>query len=128
MDYSYETTSALSGFMIIVMMIVGLALWLFFGYCFKRIAEKAGVTETSIWWIPIVNLLLILRAANKPSWWLVLFLIPFVNFIVSFIVWIDVSRNLGHGTGWGVVAVILSIIGIPYLAFADSEEARPAIA
>ncbi|HVK39486.1 MAG TPA: DUF5684 domain-containing protein [Candidatus Kapabacteria bacterium] len=122
MEYSTETT-AMSGIAIVMFMLFGLAAHIFFGYCFKRIAEKAGETDTGIWWIPIVNYLLVLRAANKPGWWLVLLLIPFVNFIVLFIVWIEVSNRLGKGTGWGVVAVIFSIVGVPYLAFSDDTSA-----
>lgn len=125
MEYSTQTT-ALSGIAIIMIMLAGLAFHLFFGYCFKLIAEKTGETETGLWWIPIVNYLLVLKAANKPAWWLVLFLIPFVNFIVMFIVWIDVSNNLGKGTLWGVIAVLVSIVGVPYLAFSD--DTRGAIA
>lgn len=114
------------GGMMIFILVLALAFHLFFGYCFKRIAEKAGNDDTGIWWIPLANYLLVLRAAGKPAWWLILLLIPFVNIITMFIVWIEVSRNLGHGTAWGVIAVLVSIIGIPYLAFAN--EPSPAIA
>jgi hypothetical protein len=126
MDYSNESSGLLAGFGFIMFMLFGLAFHLFFGYCFKKIAEKTGDTDTSLWWIPIVNLLLIIKAADKPAWWIVLLLIPLVNIIVLFIVWIDVSNNLGKGTGWGVVAALIGIIGIPYLAFSD--DTRPAIA
>ena len=120
------TTMAAATGVIIVSLLFGLAFYIFFSFCLKKIAEKAGIQETGIWWIPIVNLLLLLRVAEKPSWWLILFLVPLANIVVMFIVWIDVSNRLGHGTAWGVIAAILSPIGVPYLAFSDSPNSAVA--
>jgi hypothetical protein len=121
MDDTAAATTAF-GMMTVFFLIFAVAAHLFFGYCFKRIAERSGQTETGIWWVPIANYLLVLRAAGKPGWWLILMLIPFVNLVVFFIVWLEVARVLGHGTGWGVVAVLIPIIGVPFLAFADAPQ------
>jgi hypothetical protein len=125
-DYSTGATMAMSGVFIVFAIVLGLAVHLFVGYCFKRIAEKAGEEDTSIWWIPIVNYLLIFRVAGKPGWWLLLLLVPFANIIVLFVTWIEVSQRLGHGALWGVLAVIIGIVGIPFLAFSEPQE--PALA
>ena len=110
--------------MMIFAFVIGIAFYLFFGYCMKLIAEKTGHTENSWWaWIPIMNILLLLQVAGKEAWWIVLFLIPGVNIIVSIIVWMEVAKARGKENWWGIIAALFAIIGIPYLAFSDSEAA-----
>ncbi len=52
--------------------------------------------------IPIYNIILLLEIAGRPLWWIVLFLIPLVNFIVAILVSMDVARNFGKGVGFGL--------------------------
>src|SRR3954467_14537729 len=80
----------------LVMFVVGIAFYLFLAYCFKQIAEKSGHTENSWWaWIPIMQNLLMLEVAGKPMWWIVLYVVPFVNIIVSILVMIEVAKARG---------------------------------
>lgn len=85
-----------------------------------RIYEKAGQPGwASI--IPFVNIYFLLQIAKKPSWWLLLFLIPFVNLVIIFIVNIEVAKNFGKSTGFGVGLTLLSIIFVPILGFGDDK-------
>lgn len=105
---------------LVFIIVMGLAFHLFFGYCFKRIAEKSGHEESAgLWWIPIVNYLIPIRVAGKPGWWLVLFIIPGVNIVAGIIVWMAVAEALGRENWWGIIAALVGIIGIPVLAFSD---------
>src|SRR5437588_224379 len=62
----------------VVLMIV--SLW--------KIFTKAGQPGwASI--IPIYNLYILLKICGRPGWWILLMLIPFVNFIIAIIVLID---------------------------------------
>jgi hypothetical protein len=111
---------AMAAGMGIFMLVIAVVFILFFGYCIKLIAEKTGRTEhVGLWWIPIAQYLPLLDIAGKPAWWIILLLVPLVNFVVLFIVMMEVAKARGKDAIWGVVAVLLPIIGFPYLAFSD---------
>lgn len=71
--------------------------------------------------IPIYNIIVLLEIAGKPAWWVILFLIPFVNFVMIFIVSIAVAKNFGKGTGFGIGLALLGFIFGPILAFGDAQ-------
>lgn len=76
--------------------------------------------------IPIYNTIVMLQIIGRPVWWIVLFLIPFVNFVVAIIVAIDLAKSFGKDAGMGILVALLPIIGYPILAFGDSKYVGPA--
>ncbi len=42
--------------------------------------------------IPIFNLYILCKVAGRPGWWVLLMLIPFVNFIIAIILLIDLAK------------------------------------
>lgn len=70
--------------------------------------------------IPIYNVYLLLKIADRPAWWLVLFIIPVVNIIIQVIVSIDVAKNFGKGVGYGIGLTFLAFIFYPLLGFGDA--------
>jgi Family of unknown function (DUF5684) len=75
--------------------------------------------------VPIYNAVVLLKIAGKPVWWLLLLLIPFVNFVVIFMVYISLAKNFGKGAGFGIGLVLLGIIFFPILAFGDARYLGP---
>ncbi len=71
--------------------------------------------------IPIYNIILMLEIAGRPLWWIILLLIPIVNFVVAIIVSIDIARNFGKGAGFGLGLAILGFIFYPILGFGDAQ-------
>ncbi|HOW19892.1 MAG TPA: DUF5684 domain-containing protein [Phycisphaerae bacterium] len=71
--------------------------------------------------IPIYNLVLMLKVAGKPFWWIVLMIIPLVNIIVGILVPIAIAKNFGKGTGFGLGLIFLPFIFYPILGFGDAE-------
>lgn len=71
--------------------------------------------------IPFVNLYFLCKVAGRPGWWLILMLIPFVNFIILIIVDIDIAKNFGKGVGFGIGLILLPIIFFPILAFGSAQ-------
>jgi uncharacterized membrane protein YhaH (DUF805 family) len=61
-----------------------------------------------------------LKVAGRPAWWLILFLIPFVNFITLLIVALDVAKAFGKSTGFAIGLWLLSFIFIPILGFGSA--------
>ena len=71
--------------------------------------------------IPIYNVILLLEIAGRPIWWILLMLIPLVNIVTAIIVSIDVAKNFGKGTGFGLGLAFLGFIFYPILGFSDAQ-------
>jgi hypothetical protein len=88
-----------------------------------KVFEKAGEPGwASI--IPIYNAIVLLRIAGKPFWWLILIMIPLVNFAVMIIIGVALAERFGKGVGFGLGLTFLSPIFYPILAFGDAEYSR----
>lgn len=78
--------------------------------------------------IPIYNIYVLLEIVGRPGWWLLLLLIPIVNFIILIIVYIDLAKSFGKGVGFGLGLVFLGFIFLPILGFGDATYQGPAAA
>lgn len=118
------TNAAAAGFgllMIGMILVIGLAFYLFYCFCCKRICEKCGHQPGVLIWIPIVNIIPMLQVAGLATWMLVLFLIPFVNIVIGIMMWAKVCSARGKSP-WLVLLMFvpfLNIVFIPYLAFSE---------
>ena len=85
-----------------------------------RVFTKAGAPGWgSI--IPIYNTYLLCKIAGRPGWWVLLYFIPFVNFVIHLIVMLDVAKAFGRGAGFGVGLTFLPFIFFPILGFGDAQ-------
>jgi hypothetical protein len=75
--------------------------------------------------IPFYNLYLMLEMSGKPAWWLVLFFIPFVNFIAAILLMLAFAKSFGKGGGFAVGLLLLGFIFFPILAFGDAKYIGP---
>jgi hypothetical protein len=106
---------------ILLILCFALAIYVFFCFCCKKICEKCGVTPGVLIWIPIVNLIPLLQVAKMPVWMIILFLIPFVGFIVGIFMWAKICIARGK-SGWLVILMFIPIVNlvfVPYLAFSE---------
>jgi hypothetical protein len=71
--------------------------------------------------IPFYNIYILLKIAEKPGWWLVLFFIPLVNIVVSIIMSIEVAKRFSKGTGFGVGLALLPLIFYLILGFGSAQ-------
>lgn len=71
--------------------------------------------------VPIYNIVIMMRIAGRPGWWVLLCLIPIVNIVIIFIVSIDIARNFAKGTGFGIGLALLSPIFYPILGYGDAR-------
>ena len=107
-----------------IVTIIYLAFIVFELWAFWKLFVKAGRPGWGAI-IPIYNLYLLLKIAGRPGWWLILFLIPLVNIIFAVIVWLDIAKSFGRGTGFGIGLIFLSGIFVPILAFGASQYRGP---
>jgi len=107
--------SIIFGLLIALLLIV--AMW--------KVFTKAGQPGwASI--IPIYNLYIWCKIVGRPWWWILLMLIPFVNFIVCIILCIDLAKSFGKGVGFGIGLALLGIIFFPILGFGSAQYQGPA--
>ena len=85
-----------------------------------KVFEKAGHPGWAAI-IPFYNIYIMITIAGKPAWWLLLFLIPVVNFIIAIIINIEIAQKFGKGAGFGLGMTFLSFIFWPILGFGDDE-------
>jgi len=71
--------------------------------------------------IPIYNFYILCKVAGRPGWWLLLMLIPFVNFVIIIILTIDIAKNFGKGVGFGIGMILLPFIFYPVLGFGSAQ-------
>ncbi|SDN88365.1 DUF5684 domain-containing protein [Lentzea jiangxiensis] len=110
----------------IVGTIIYLAFLVFTVVVFWKVFTKAGQPGWAAI-IPIYNIYVWLKVAGRPGWWLVLFLIPFVNIVMALIVSIDVAKSFAKDTVFGVVGLwLFSVIGYAILAFGGAQYRGPA--
>ena len=106
---------------LLVVLCVGLAVYLFYCFCYKRICEKCGVTPGILVWIPIAQLVPLLQVAKMPVWMIILCLIPLVNIVIFAMLWFKICEARGK-SGWLVLLFLVPIVNlvlVPYLAFSE---------
>jgi hypothetical protein len=78
--------------------------------------------------VPIYNVIVLLEIAGKPLWWIILMIIPGVNFIALLFVSLGIAARFGKGTGFAIGLWLLPFIFYPVLAFGDARSAQLATA
>ena len=71
--------------------------------------------------IPIYNTILMIKIAGKPVWWIILLLIPLVNFIISIILYVALAQVFGKGVGFAIGILLLPFVFLPMLGFGSAQ-------
>ena len=101
---------------LLIALLVIVAMW--------KVFTKAGQPGwASI--IPIYNIYIWCKIVGRPGWWVILMLIPFVNFIILIILSIDMAKSFGKGVGFGLGLAFLGIIFLPILGFGSAQYQGP---
>lgn len=112
------------GFFGIILYLALIALFIAVGW---RIFTKAGKPGWAAI-VPIYNLFVMMEIVGRPAWWIVLMLLPFVNFIAAIVVSMDLAKSFGKSAGFGIGLALLGIFFAPILAFGDAQYQGPAAA
>ena len=89
-----------------------------------KVFEKAGQPGWAAL-VPIYNFYIMLKIIGKPTWWLLMLLIPFLNFV--FLIWSYnmISKSFGKDEGFTAGLVLLGFIFWPILGFGDAKYLGP---
>lgn len=106
-----------------------LMIYLFFCFCLKCICQNAGTDPGVLIWLPILQMIPLLRAAQMSPWWLLAMFIPVINLLVQ-IWW---TFRLVKACHKGVLTAIFLLLPITnffaflYLAFSkpDADAVAP---
>lgn len=75
--------------------------------------------------VPIYNVIVLLKISGKPLWWLILLIIPVVNFVVGIIVALGLAEKFGKGSGFGIGLAFLPFVFYPILGFGSATYIGP---
>jgi hypothetical protein len=100
-----------------------ISLYLFFSYCCMLICKKAGHQAGALVWLPVFQVLPMLRAARMSGWWFLALFVPVLN-LVTQILWCIKIVQARDKNGWLALLLLLpltNIFAFLFLAFADGE-------
>jgi len=100
-----------------------LFLHLFFSYCSMLICKKAGSEPGFLVWLPVFQMIPLIRAAGMSGWWFLACFVPVLN-IVAQVLWsINISKARGKGSFTAVMLIlpVTNLFAFLYLAFAGGE-------
>jgi hypothetical protein len=105
-----------------------LVIHVFYAFPLARMAKRTGEDDVA-WmaWVPVANVFLMLRIAEKPNIWFLLLFIPFINIIIAILIHLGISRRFGVPTWAGILSLFLGpLMPFYYLYLAYGTEPPPA--
>jgi hypothetical protein len=107
--------------MIGIFLLVTTVLYIYVSLALQTIANKTNTEDAWLAWIPIANLILVLRITNRPLWWVIPLLVPVVNLVPGIPVGIALAAARGKSIWWGILLVVpvVQLIPLGYLAWSD---------
>lgn len=131
LDAEILTNSALSaglGAFGAMFSIFSLALYLFYSFCLYLLAKKLGEQYAWMAFVPVLNIVLMLRMAGMSLWWILGFMVPFLN-IYGIIIMQHrgISLRTGHNGWWTAGLIFFGFIFLPLTAFGYKPEANPVV-
>jgi hypothetical protein len=115
-----------AGGLFLFIMLFVLVIYVVMAISLMKIAKRTNTENPWFAWVPILNIILMIQISQRPMWWLVFFFVPILNIagiVLQFIIWIDIAKRLGKTAVFGVLAVLIPIIFMPYLAFSGDDSA-----
>ncbi len=108
-------------------LLLAAGLYLLFAAPWCLVFVKAGKR----WWVallPVVNLLVVMRIAQRPVWWVLLLFVPLLGIAVWTVVCLDVAERFGHGVPVTIGLVFLPFVFATWLGLGPDPYVRPPVA
>lgn len=85
---------------------LSIASYVYFAVCLQVIANKTDTKNGWLAWIPIANVYLMCKIAEKPWWWLLLCLIPIANVVFMVILWMNIAEARDKKRWLGILMIV----------------------
>ena len=104
------------GFLFLFIIFFIVPLFIIPGWLIYVKAGKAGWASI----VPIYSTIVLLQIVNKPWWFIFLFVVPFVQGIVT--IWVTnlLSKSFGKGVGFTIGLIVLPFVFYPILGYGSS--------
>ncbi len=90
--------------------------------CLWKIFEKTNLPKWA-GFVPVVNLFYLIKLIEKPWWWILLMIVPGVNFLMLIVIHVELARSFGkRKTTDYLLAIFLPFVTIGQLAFKADEK------
>ena len=100
-------------FILIMQIIHGLSTW--------KLYAKAGRKPLESF-IPIYNLIILMKIINRPRWWVFLLFVPIINLLMIPIVWIETIKSFGKSSRLDIILVLITLgFYITYLNYTSDK-------
>lgn len=100
---------------------VGVVGWILVSIGLMAIARRARTGSEWMAWVPFLNLVLMVKAADKELWWVVLCLIPCVNLFALPFIWWKIAEKMGKPGPIGLLVIVpcVNLLVPLYLGFSE---------
>ena len=75
--------------------------------------------------VPIYNIIVQLNVQGRPTWWIIWYLVPFVNYVTGLVMFIitglDLAKRFGKSGGFAAGLILLNPIFLLILAFGGAQ-------
>lgn len=100
-------------FILVMQIIHGLSTW--------KLYTKAGRKPIESF-IPIYNLIILMKIINRPRWWVLLLFIPIINLLMIPVVWVGTIRSFGKNSRLDTILVLVTFgFYITYLNYTSEN-------
>lgn len=92
--------------------------YILLAFFLMRMAQMAGVKNSWMAWVPILNFYLLVQIAQKPAWWILLCFIPYAGILPLAYLWVLACFKTLDSAGkprWWTVFLFLPIIQFIFL-------------
>jgi len=91
--------------------LLGMLTYIWMAFCLSTIARRLHYERSYLAWIPVANLYLACRIANKPVSWVFYSLLPVLNILVLANIWSVIAVRCGKPPWFGLM-VVVPVIGL----------------
>ena len=90
-------------------------------YCLMLICRKTGHPPGILVWLPVVQLVPMLRAAGMSGWWVLAYLVPGLNLVAQILWSLKIAKARGKSVWIGVLLLlpVINLFAFLYLAFSN---------
>ena len=107
-------------------MLGGFFAMIYAAFTLQKLAERTGTDGEWMAWIPIAHTYLACRVGNRPGWWFLLYMVPFINILIDILVWAGIARARAK-SGWLGILVLVplgSLFLMGYLAYSKDPQVQ----
>jgi hypothetical protein len=99
---------------------------LFYCYCCMLICRKTGNPPGVLVWVPLLQLIPMLRAAGMSGWWFLAYFVPLLNLVPTVLWPFKIAKARGKSFWVGVLLFlpVANFVAFLYLAFSDAARAE----